>query len=85
MLQKPSRRQLQRPYIQRADTYNDQEISHYDDLLATVKKRKLEWYGHMKRETKDWPRPFCRAPPEQGEKEEDSESDGMTISESGQA
>ena len=24
-----------------------QEIGHYDDLLATVKKRKLEWYGHM--------------------------------------
>ena len=26
-----------------------QEIGHYDDLLATVKKRKLEWYGHVTR------------------------------------
>ena len=26
-----------------------QEIGHYDDLLATVKKRKLEWYGHIMR------------------------------------
>ena len=55
-----------------------QEIGHYDDLLATVKKRKLEWYGHVTRSK-------GLAPPEEGEKEEDSESDGMTISESGQA
>ena len=26
-----------------------QEIGHYDDLLGTVKKRKLEWYGHVTR------------------------------------
>ena len=26
-----------------------QEIGHYDDLLVTVKKRKLEWYGHVTR------------------------------------
>jgi hypothetical protein len=26
-----------------------QKIGHYDDLLATVKKRKLEWYGHVTR------------------------------------
>jgi hypothetical protein len=26
-----------------------QEIGHYDDLLTTVKKRKLEWYGHVTR------------------------------------
>ena len=26
-----------------------QEIGHYDDLLVTVKKRKLEWYDHVTR------------------------------------
>ena len=26
-----------------------QQVSHYEDLLTTVKKRKLRWYGHVKR------------------------------------
>ena len=32
-----------------------QAIGSHEDLLTTVKRRKLQWYGHV------WPKPSCKA------------------------
>ena len=35
-----------------------QAIGPLEDLLTTVKRRKLQWYGHVSRL---WPKPSCKA------------------------
>ena len=37
-----------------------QAIGPHEDLLTNVKKRKLQWYGHVSRH-QVWPKPFCKA------------------------
>ena len=47
MPQKAPRHHLQRPHLKRNRTR--QAIRPHEDLLTTVKQRKLKWYGHMTR------------------------------------
>ena len=32
----------------------------HEDLLTIVKRRKLQWYGHVSRSS-GWPKPSCKA------------------------
>jgi hypothetical protein len=53
-------------------------ISQYDNLLGTVKKKETKWYGQQA-----CPKLICMTPPEEGERQEDNRNNGRTTSCSG--
>ena len=59
-----------------------QEIEHYNNLLAKVKKRKLEWYGHITREN-GLAKTILQGTIRRGKREEDKGNDGKITSENG--
>ena len=59
-------------------------IGPYEDLLTSVKRRKLKWYG-TSHDHLDWPRLSYREPCKEGDEETDRGNDGKTTSKSGLA
>jgi len=60
-----------------------QHISHYEDLLTTVKKRKLRWYGHITRSIGS-PRLFSKKRCKDKENAADRSKKGAITSRNGQ-
>ena len=61
-----------------------QAIRPHEDLLTTVKRRKLKWYGHITN-LQALPRQSCRVQCKEGEEEADRKRDGRTTSRNGRA
>ena len=59
-------------------------IRPYEDLLTSVKERKLKWYGHITRSS-GWPRLSYREQFKEGDEETDRGNDWNTTSKSGLA
>ena len=58
-----------------------QAIGSYDDILTTVKKRKLKWtFGHQYQDHQGLPRRFYKEQCKEGEEGTDKRSVGRTIS-----
>ena len=60
-------------------------IGPYEDLLTSVKRRKLKWYRHVTRSSEDWPRLSYREQFKEGDEEADGGNDGKTTSKNGLA
>ena len=60
-----------------------QAIGPYDDLLTTVKKRKLKWYGHVSRSS-GLAKTILQGTVRGGDEEVDRRRSGKTTSKSGQ-
>ena len=56
-----------------------QAIGPHEDLMTVVKRRKLQWYGHV------WPKPFCKAQWKGEEDKADRGRGGKKTSGNGQA
>ena len=55
----------------------------YEDLLTSVKRRKLKWYGHVTRSSGLVKTIFYREQFKEGDEEVDRGNDGKTTSKSG--
>ena len=62
---------------------NKQAIGPYDDLLTTVKKRELKWYGHVSRSS-GLGKTILQGTVRRGDDEVDRRRGGKTTSKSGQ-
>ena len=60
-------------------------IGPYEDLLTSVKRRKLKWYGQVTQYHLDWSRLSHREQLKEGDEEADRGNDGKTTSKSGLA